>query len=195
MTRVPRSADKPAHVALLRGINVGGKNSLPMKELAAMFAEAGCEDVRTYIQSGNVVFRAAADVAARVPAQVAEAIKERRGLRVPVVTRTAAELRAVRDHNPFLKDGADTVALHVMFLDEEPSKERVAKLDPDRSPGDTYALRGREIYLHCPNGLARTKLTNDYFDRALGTTSTVRNWNTVQRLLEMTQEGDDGREG
>jgi uncharacterized protein (DUF1697 family) len=188
---MPKNADQPAHVALLRGINVGGKNKLPMKDLAAMFEEVGCEDVRTYIQSGNVVFRASKQVAERVPERVSAAIKERFGHRVPLVLRTAEELRAVSKENPFLakakKDG-DTSALHVMFLDEEPPKTRVEGLDPERSPGDTYEVHGREIYLHCPHGLARTKLTNDYFDRALKATSTVRNWNTVLRLLAMTED-------
>src|SRR6266508_1263889 len=187
---MPGSTNQPAHVALLRGINLGGRNKLPMKDLAALFAKAGCADVRTYIQSGNVVFRASEQVAARVPEQVRAAIEERFGLQVPVVLRTAEELRAASEHNPFLAngpDGVDTAALHVMFLDDEPTDERAAALDPERSPGDAFALRGREIYLHCPNGLARTKLTNDYFDRKLATTSTVRNWNTVLRLLEMAQ--------
>jgi uncharacterized protein (DUF1697 family) len=184
----------PAHVALLRGINVGGKNKLPMKDLAKLFAEVGCEDVRTYIQSGNVVFHADATTAEKVPAAVAKAIQEEFSLRVPVVTRSAAELRAVREHNPYVaKDGtdkSDPPALHVMFLADEPSSERAGKLDPKRSPGDEFTLRGREIYLKCPNGLARTKLTNDYFDRALGTVSTVRNWNTVLKLLAMAEATD-----
>ncbi len=177
----------PAHVALLRGINLGGKNKLPMNDLVAMFAEAGCDDVRSYIQSGNVVFRASADVAARVPALVATCIAERFGYRVPVIMRTVDELREVAERNPFLATGADPSTLHVMFLADQPDPGRAAALDPHRSPGDAFALRGREIYLHCPHGLARTKLTNDYFDTKLATTSTVRNWNTVLRLLDMAQ--------
>ena len=179
---------RPAHVALLRGINVGGKNKLPMKDLVAVFAGAGCADVRSYIQSGNVVFRASPELAARLPALVAGAIAERFGLRVPVVMRTADELREVSEHNPFLAAGADRPALHVMFLADQPSPAHAAALDPERSPGDAFELRGRDIYLHCPNGVARTKLTNDYFDKTLATTSTGRNWNTVLHLLELAQE-------
>src|SRR5438105_5723824 len=100
-----RRAGLPPHVALLRGINVGGKNKLPMSDLVAMFADAGCADVRSYIQSGNVVFRASAEHAARVPALVGAAIAERFGFRVPVVLRTADELREVSAHNPFLAAG------------------------------------------------------------------------------------------
>ena len=122
-----------------------------------------------------------------MPALVAAAIAERFGFDAPVVTRTADELREVREHNPFLAAGAEPAALHVVFLADHPSPARAAALDPNRSPGDAFALRGRDVYLHCPNGVARTKLTNDYFDTTLATVSTARNWQTVLRLLELAQ--------
>jgi uncharacterized protein (DUF1697 family) len=177
------------HVALLRGINVGGKNLVPMRALAEVFAEAGCTEVRTWIQSGNVVFRAPDGVATRVPARVGAALQARFGFRVPVVTRTAAELHRVVRENPFLGDGEDEGCLHVAFLAERPGAGRVAALDPARSPTDRFAVRGREIYLHCPNGLGRTLLTNAWFDSRLGTASTVRNWRTVLKLLELAGRG------
>jgi uncharacterized protein (DUF1697 family) len=173
------------HVALLRGVNVGGKNKVPMKGLAAMFAEARCSDVQTYLQSGNVVFEAAEAAARRVPSIVGQAMQTRFGFRVPLVMRTAAELRAVAGGNPFLRAGADASTLHVAFLADLPGAARVAALDADRSSPDQFAVRGREIYLRCPSGLARTRLTNQYFDSRLGTTSTVRNWRTVLALLEL----------
>lgn len=169
------------HVALLRGVNVGGKNKLPMKALAAIFEDLGCEAVRTYIQSGNVVFDApsveglAERVAARVEAD--------HGLRVPVVLRSAAELVRVRDENPFAD--ADPAALHVMFLRERPAAAKVRALDPDRSPGDAFVVRGADVYLRCPSGVARTKLTNAWFDAQLGTVSTARNWRTLGKLIEL----------
>ena len=152
-----------------------------------MFAEAGGTDICSYIQSGNVVFRARADVAAWVPALVAAAIAERFGFRVPVILRTADELREVSEHNPFLAAGADPAALHVVFLADQPKPAHVAALDPQRSPGDAFALRGRDLYLHCPHGVARTKLTIDYVETTLATSSTARNWNTVLRLSELAQ--------
>jgi uncharacterized protein (DUF1697 family) len=176
------------HVALLRGINVGGRNSLPMKALAAMVEAAGASDVRTYIQSGNVIFSATSEVAGRLPETVGAAIVERFGFRAAVVTRSAGELRAIAEANPFLERGADPATLHVVFLAEEPAAERVAALDPRRSPPDELKVRGREIYLRCPNGFGRTKLTNDYFDAKLATTSTVRNWRTVLQLVELAQK-------
>jgi len=173
------------HVALLRGINVGGKNKLLMKDLAGMFTEAGCADVRTYIQSGNVVFRAGPALVRRIPKLIAAAVSERFDLRVPVIVRTADELRRTAARNPFLRDGKGPEGLHVMFLADAPTPARVSALDADRSPPDEFVVRGREIYLHYPNGAARTRLTNDYFDSCLATTSTVRNWRTVLTLLEM----------
>jgi len=184
--RAPSTGGKAAtHVALLRGINVGGKNRLPMAELSAMFERAGCSDVRTYIQSGNVVFGVGARAAAEVGGQVSAAIAKQLGLRVPLVLRTAAELRAVAANNPLLRAGEDPARLHVAFLAEVPKAAAGAALDPERSPPDRFVLKGRELYLCCPNGMARTRFTNDYLDRTLGTLSTVRNWNTVLALCEM----------
>jgi len=174
------------HVALLRGINLAGKNRLRMKDLAALFTDAGCGSVATYIQSGNVVFAASPVLARRIPALIEKAISNDFGFRVPVVTRTGRELRRIVRGNPFLKAGADAETLHVAFLAGTPAAARAKALDPDRSPPDAFSVRGREIYLHCPNGFARTKLTNAYFDSKLGTTSTVRNWRTVETLLELT---------
>lgn len=176
------------YLALLRGINVGGKNKLPMKDLKELFVEAGSESVRTYIQSGNVVFDATAAVAKRIPEHIPALIQERFGLRTPVIVRTAEDLAAVVANNPFLKAGAPEDELHVYFLADEPSASRIEALDPARSPGDEFAVKGREVYLRLPNGMARTKLTNDYIDRKLATTSTGRNWRTVTKLHALMSE-------
>jgi uncharacterized protein (DUF1697 family) len=173
------------HVALMRGINVGGKNKLPMKDLAEMFAGAGCGDVRTYIQSGNVLFTAPRNLATRLPGLIVARITERFGYRTPVVLRTADELRDAHANNPFLAQGAAEETLHVMFLADAAGPGAVAGLDPDRSPGDAFVVRGRDVYLRLPNGVADTKLTNAYFDSKLATVSTGRNWRTVTKLLEL----------
>lgn len=175
------------HVALLRGVNVGGKNRLPMKELAALFEAAGCTGVRTYIQSGNVVFRADARTAKGLAGTVEAAITRRFGFTAPVVLRRADALDAVLHRNPFLAEGVDPVALHVAFLAEPPAAARVKALDPQRSPPDRFAVRGAEVYLCCPNGMGRSKLTTAWLDASLATTSTVRNWNTVRTLAEWAQ--------
>lgn len=177
-----------SYVALLRGINVGGRNSLPMAELVSMVEALGASRVRTYIQSGNVVLTARAPTAHRLPRGLRRLIAERKGLSVPVVLRTAAELGAVVDDNPFLARGAEPKALHVAFLADVPEAAAAEALDPDRSPPDAFALRGRELFLHLPGGVARTKLTNAYLDRTLGTVCTVRNWRTVLTLARMAAE-------
>jgi uncharacterized protein (DUF1697 family) len=171
------------HLALLRGINVGGKNCLPMKDLSEMFIKAGCADIRTYIQSGNVLFRGTRAIAESLPARISEQIAKRFGFRIPVVLRTAEQLAAAVRDNPL--PGVPEEMLHLYFLAGRPDASRVAQLDPDRSKPDTFVVHNREIYLHLPNGMGRSNLTNAYFDSKLATVSTGRNWRTVLKLLEL----------
>ena len=174
------------YVALLRGVNVGGRNRLPMADLRAIFAEAGCAAVQTYIQSGNVVFEAAADLTERLPEIVTTAIQRQFGFESAVVIRSGEELRQVVASNPFDTSG-DPRFLHVAFLAEAPGDEAVSRLDPERSPQDAFAVRGRHVYLHYPNGVAGSRLTNEYRAAQLRTASTMRNWRTVLTLLEMVE--------
>jgi len=169
------------HVALLRGINVGGKNKLPMKDLTELVEAAGGEAVRTYIQSGNVVF------GSKKPKAVVEgleaALAERFGHEMPVVLRSAAQLeRAIADY-PFAE--ADEKTRQVGFLSARAPKAKVRALDPERSPGDHFEVVGEQIHLWCPNGFGKSKLTNAWFDRQLGVVSTFRNWRTTLKLLDM----------
>lgn len=176
------SAEALTHVALLRGINVGGKRIVPMKALAAIFEAAGCAAVRTYIQSGNVLFAARADLARSLAQELPQCIGRDFGFEPVVVIRSRKEMAEVIKVNPFAKPGVNAATLHVGFLAERPTAGQVASLDADRSPGDSFSVRGSEIYLHTPNGIARTRLTSAYLDATLGTTCTVRNWNTVTKL-------------
>jgi uncharacterized protein (DUF1697 family) len=173
------------YLALFRGVNVSGSNKLPMNELAVIFTESGCRDVQTYIQSGNVVFNAPAKIAAQTPVGISRKIRDRFGFEVPIVIRTAEEIDAVLLANPFLAQGAAENTLHVSFLADLPAASNVQQLDPNRSAGDAFVVVGREIYLHLPNGMARTKLTSQYFDSRLKTIGTARNWRTVQQLYAM----------
>lgn len=181
------------HVALLRGVNVGGKNKLPMKDLVLMFTEAGCLNVRTYIQSGNVIFTAVRRVAAHLPALICTQIGNRFGFQTQIVLRTCEELRDIVSNNPFIEARVAEETLHVLFLADLPSSHDVDHLEPDRSPPDEFIVCGREVYLRLPNGVARTKLTNNYFDSKLETISTGRNWRTVMKLFELTQSQSNAR--
>jgi uncharacterized protein (DUF1697 family) len=174
-------------IALLRGINVGGKAMIPMPELRSLFASMGLEDVTTYIQSGNVVFSSPTGDAQALARAIEERIAEAVGLGTTVLLRTPAELAEIAESNPYLGRGADLSKLHVVFLSAPPEADAVAELDPARSPPDEFAVRGREIYLRLPNGAGRSKLTIDYFEKRLGVRATTRNWKTLTKLLELTQ--------
>lgn len=181
----PKPLMSAAYVALLRGINVGGKNRVPMADLVALVQAAGGRDVTTYIHSGNAVFHATAAVAARMPARLEKALADRLGLTVPVVVRSATELRAIAAGNPFLAEGADPTMLQVAFLASKPDAAHVASLAPDRSPPDRVVVRGSEAYLHLPNGVGKTRYTSAYLDARLGTVGTLRNWRTALALVDL----------
>lgn len=173
------------YVALLRGINVGGKHRLPMEALRDIFLQAGAPSVRTYLQSGNALFSVRAggrQAAERLCREVERLVNERHGFEAPIVVRSVAQLAQLVRSNPFLKDGASESELAVLFLQAAPSARALAALDPKRSPGDAFAANAGDVFLHLPNGAARTRLTTAYFDRALGTVSTARNWRTVVAL-------------
>jgi uncharacterized protein (DUF1697 family) len=163
-------------IALLRGVNVGGRK-LPMAALREAFEQLGHADVRTYIQSGNVVFDATGS-AARVRAAIEHAIDDAFGLDVTVLLRTPADLAKVVAQNPYGPDA------YVTFLDGAPDRKRVAALDPAPFAPDEFRVIGQEVYVRCPNGYGRTKINNTFFEKKLATRATTRNWRTVDTLLE-----------
>jgi uncharacterized protein (DUF1697 family) len=170
------------YVALLRGINVGGKNPVPMVELQRLFVGLGFLDAATYIQSGNVVFSGRPVEAA----EVESAIEARFGFAVPVVLRTHEDIGATVAANPFVSRTDDPAKLHVMYLSAAPVAAAATRLDPLRSPPDEFAVIGREVFLYLPNGMGRTKLTVDYVERVLGVRATARNWNTTLKLHDLS---------
>lgn len=173
------------YAALLRGVNVGGANKIAMASLADLFLQAGCRNVQTYIQSGNVVFAAQPKVALAAVSAVCSAVQQQFGFQTQIVLRSLEEMERIAASHPFFRDDEELGKFHVVFLADAPSPERIAALDPQRSPPDQFKVLGKEVYLYMPNGMARTKLSNAYFDSKLKTVSTVRNWRTVQKLLEL----------
>lgn len=171
------------HVALLRAVNVGGTGKLPMKELATIFQKAGCSGVRTYIQSGNVIFNFEDDLAV-LQRKVSDSIEKKFGFRPEIIFRKLPRLEAVVKGNPFLKQGAAETELHVWFLNDAPGSDEIAKLEKYRVAPDEFAVRGREIYLRLPNGAGNSKLASV----RLKTVATGRNWRTVNKLIEMLKE-------
>lgn len=171
------------YVALLRGVNVGGNNKVPMATLRELCEGIGGTDVRTYVQSGNVVFTAGRKATGSVADALGGAIAAALDLRITVVVRTAAEMAAVVAAMPYPTDGVDPTTLHVGFLRDAPTPAAVEALAATSFPPNEYTVIGREVHLRAPDGLGRTKLPN--FDRVLGTPCTVRNWRTVVTLTEM----------
>ena len=172
-------------VALLAGINVGGKTTVPMAELRTVFAGLGYQQVQTYIQSGNVLFEEDTGDEGQLVAAIRPALSARFGWDIPVLLRTRPELEAVVAGNPFHDRQDDPTKLLVTFLAAKPAADRAARLQPP--PGETgeLALVGREIYLHTPDGYGRTKLNNAYLAKVLGVAATTRNWKSVTKLNEL----------
>jgi uncharacterized protein (DUF1697 family) len=171
-------------VALLRGVNVGGAHSAPMSTVRETFAQSGGAGVATWLQSGNVVFEAAGADGVKVVERARASLRRRLGFDVSIILRDARSWLALCAGNPFLNNGADAAHLHVCCLSEAPSVEAIARLDPNRSPPDAFAIIGANVYLKLPNGVARSRMTNPWFDKTLGVVSTMRNWRTVARIAE-----------
>jgi uncharacterized protein (DUF1697 family) len=171
------------YVALLRGINVGKARQIGMPRLTEVLTARGHENVRTHLRSGNVVLDSPLGEAELV-ADVEKAIKAEFGFDVPVVVRTGEELAAVIADDPFASLATDPAKYLVTFLPRPPAKKQVADLPPVEGGGE-YLVRGRELYLWLPDGVANTPLAAWKWDRLLGVAGTGRNWNTVIRLGEL----------
>lgn len=171
------------YIALLRGVNVGG-NTLKMERLRELCAELGMKNPRTYLQSGNLVFEAAG-----TPAHWAQTLERKLAaesrLPVSVIVRTSAQMAQVLAGNPFLREKhIDTARLAVAFLQKEPSNAALGALTDLEIGSDRFHCAAKEIYLHCPNGFADSRLYS--LDKVLSQRTTTRNWNTVKKLCEMS---------
>jgi uncharacterized protein (DUF1697 family) len=175
------------YVCLLRGINVTGHKVIKMESLRAAFEALGFADVKSYVQSGNVVFKAPAS--AKLAEKIQAKVLREFGFSVPVLVKTREEISAVIKGNPFVKDkNLDLSRLHVAFLSHGPEKSALKMLDKIAAGQDRYRCAGEVVYLHCPNGYGETKLSNNVFEKVLSVTATTRNWNTVNRLREMMRD-------
>ena len=175
-------------IAMLRGVNVGGHQKLPSATLKSVCETAGLGHVRTYLQSGNVVFECAEADPERVAQRIRKQLHESTGLDVGVVVRTPAELRSVVKKNPF-PDAAknDPARLLVVFLAGKPAATAKATLDKEAILGEEIHFSGRELYVYFPQGAGRSKLANAFTEKKLGTLPTARNWNTVTALLRLAE--------
>jgi uncharacterized protein (DUF1697 family) len=177
----------PRTVVLLRGINLGPRNRVPMKELREALAEAGFGDVRTYVQSGNIVLDSH-EPAEKVGREVERLIAQRFDLKIPAVVRTQKELAAVVKRNPLAKVATDPKRYQVSFLASELKPDKLKELNAVASESEQLVAKGRELYAWHPDGVARSKLWAKLAGTGLGVTATARNWKTVETLLDMTRE-------
>ena len=169
------------HVVLLRGINLGSRNRVAMPRLRDALEAAGFDEVRTYLQSGNIVVSSSAKPADRVR----RVISKEFGLDIAVVTRTRAELAKVVTHNPLAKVARNPKRYQVSFCDKKPSRAVVRLIEETAAQGERVAVHGREIYAWHPDTIARSKLWTLLAGPKLGVTATARNWTTVEKLLEL----------
>jgi uncharacterized protein (DUF1697 family) len=177
------------YISLLRGINVSGQKLIRMADLQRLYEGLGFARVRTYIQSGNVLFDAPEDSNAAYAAQIESQIQAAYGFEVPVLICTAADLQRIIESNPFLtRREEDTAKLYVHFLAEKPSQAAADSLVRPANETGEWAFGEKEIFLFLPDGAGRTKLSNAFFETKLKTTATARNWNTVNTLLKMALE-------
>jgi uncharacterized protein (DUF1697 family) len=181
-----RGARRQTYIALLRGVNLGARNKVSMADLRTLVESLGAEDVTTYVQSGNVVFKSP-DSAVDLAGGIEEQIKRDLGLNVTVLMFTKAQLAKVLAGNPFVDGGRDPKRLHVTFLAGAPHRDRVRRVVAKQFEPDEFHVAGLVIYLHCPNGYGRSKLSNAYLEKQLGVPATTRNWNTVTKLVELTE--------
>ncbi len=179
----------PVYIAMLRGINVGPHKRMKMDKLRLTCEGAGFKNVKTYIQSGNVVLHAEKLPAAALSRKLEACIENDFGFSADVITRTGDEIKRIVERNPLLKeDGVDPTKLHVVFLSEKPSAAAIKKLQQLTLAPDRTRVLGTEIYFYFPNGVSGSSLWKHPLDRVLGISSTIRNWNTVNKLYEMAQE-------
>jgi uncharacterized protein (DUF1697 family) len=171
------------YVAMLRAVNVGGRK-VPMARLRELFDEVGFTDVSTYIQTGNVIFTSDRSPGSRI-SDLEHRIDAEFGVPGTVILRSAADLAAVIEANPYLDDEPDQAKLHVTFLVGTPDPAKVAAAVVPAGETARFRVVGRDVFLHTPDGYGRTKVSNSFLERRLGTPATTRNWRTVLKLHDL----------
>ena len=174
-------------IALFRGINVGGNNILPMANLKALVEGLDCKNVRTYIQSGNVIFDTATSNARSLTMRISDRIEQQHGFRPRVLLLTREDFRKAITANPFPSAVSDHKSLHFYFLAEPPKKLTSRALDKTKSSTETFTLIDRVLYLHAPDGIGRSKLAANA-EKLLGVSATARNYHTVEKIAAMLAE-------
>lgn len=177
-------------IAILRGINVGGKRIIRMEDLKSMFQEIGLENVETYIQSGNVLFDSKKDKSdSEIQELIEQAIFKKYGFEVPVIVRSVKELHEAVNNNPFYNEKSENIErLHLTFLKETPTSENLEKTESYNYEPDKFVIREKQVFIYCQGKYHQTKLNNNFFEKKLKTSATTRNWKTVLKLIELGKD-------
>lgn len=174
------------YISILRGINVSGQKMIKMPELVKMYESLNFKKVKTYIQSGNVIFQDKKTNCQDLEKKISKQISTDFHFEVPVLVKMKKELINVLENNPFVNNRKEDITkLHVTFLSEDPELADLEKIKNGQYNGDEYIFFGKTIYLFCPNGYGRTKLTNNFFENKLKVVASTRNWKTINQLVEI----------
>jgi uncharacterized protein (DUF1697 family) len=177
------------YIALLRGINVSGKKKIKMADLRSHLEELNFQNIKTYIQSGNILFKSDETDQSVLEQQIKDKIEEKYGFDVPVMVKLATDFQHVIDNNPFAKDETNDIkCMHITFLGSLPTQEQVDHLATYSYPSEEYVLENKDIYFYAPNGYGRAKMNNNFFEKKLKVRATTRNWKTVNKLFLMVNE-------
>lgn len=182
------------YIAMLRGINVSGHKIIKMDALRKAFEDSGYGNVRTYIQSGNVIFTSVKTSSGKLEKSISGIISGAFGFEAPVIVRDLKEMKEIIKENPFLKDAkCDAKNLYAILLSDEPAKRLKDKI-PEAPNDDTmHRITGKTVYLYCPDGYGNTKLTNAFFEKHLKVTATARNWKTICELAKIAEGAETAR--
>ncbi len=177
------------YIALLRGINVAGRNKIKMAELKQLFNNLGFQKVITYIQSGNLIFKTDIISSEEIAQKISNALFQHFKCDIPVLILEKEELKWAYNLNPFIQDEATDISkLYITFLESLPNKNRV--IDLETKPLNTidfFKISTKFVYLYCNNGYGKTKLNNRFFEKKLNTNATTRNWKTIAKLIELSK--------
>ncbi len=175
------------YIAILRGINVSGKKKIYMKDLLSYMEEIGLKDVKTYIQSGNLVFRSERNSNELINI-IQNKIEIEYDFFVPVIILTGEEIEKIIKQNPYKKLNIDIKNLYFTFLSEYPENVLIGNIKDQKHKDDEFIISGKIIYVYCPGGYGKTKFTNKFFERKLNVSASTRNWKTTVKLQETANE-------
>ncbi|WP_424002926.1 DUF1697 domain-containing protein [Maribacter sp. IgM3_T14_3] len=175
------------YIAFLRGINVSGKHKIPMAELRELCDSISLKEVKTYIQSGNIVFKSELQNTSELESLISKAILKSFGFEVPVIVKTTSQLRDILNDNPFeSEDEIIRKQVYFVLLNDLPKISELTKFKVESYENEEFSISDSCIYLKCKVGYGKAKLNNNLIERKLKVLATTRNYRTMHKLLELS---------